>query len=781
MASTILFSVHTDRWHLELRTRNTTPEEDLMILKNALGEGSVNPLARWTCEPPATWSFMNVSTPSAISETFHSPLVYENRQYLLRIRTAHGVTLHHATHPWSQEVDDSLDVDGDTCYATLRTGNDIGRFPLEITTMGVDGLTRTDRITWQVWPLKLDYETDLKSLSDAVEREYPLWLYRFLAPTDHAAGKAEHVKDKFLLMWLKQFEALRQDFERGVRTVIRSPHQRLDEHVRHLRADRIQGRLPRRLEENVAMGREHLDKRYRVVSRRSSFDTPENRFIKHAVNQVASRLERVETAINSMFAKWQDELGGVSLGFRSQLKKWQRTAHSYISAPMFRTVGNFEGLVQESLVLHNRVGYCAVYRAWPELRHYLEFFAKVRTTNIGMRQISELYELWCFLEIRRILQSLGFRDEATHRHPRLWKKSELETTLENGFGAAFQMRHDLAGIVVRLAHEPVFGSRGTERIHSYTVSQKPDIVLEASWVNTKRLLWVFDAKYRVKTQRDDRDERRTENQPLVPPDALDQMHRYRDALILRHVQDDEKSRPVVGAYALYPGVFNQKNQVNPYQNAIREVGIGAFPLLPRPGHDHWLREHLRDALGLRAAVHQDPNDPATLLVQENIRIPVTGLEYEHEDTLIVFLTRDRDPNYLQKFREGIATLYHTRVNRGPSRERLEQVRWLATIDPESRTLSGIYSVQSLDCVARGDLTWDQTGRPTPSPGSSDALELYHVLHLGAFHPRKTILSIPTNLEGGWYRYAHHRRVLVENDFRLLAWVRLTQDPPYSAP
>ena len=41
----------------------------------------------------------------------------------------------------------------------------------------------------------------------------------------------------------------------------------------------------------------------------------------------------------------------------------------------------------------------------------------------------------------------------------------------------------------------------------------------------------------------------------IPDDAINQMHRYRDALIHLEKADDgitEKSRPVVGAFVLYP-------------------------------------------------------------------------------------------------------------------------------------------------------------------------------------------------------------------------------------
>jgi len=608
--STLLFHLVTDRWTLTLKT-NSSPDKDLGQLQDVLAARGPwpreLPKMRIGSDAPV-FDLPGQGDESGEQAFFHGhrecPCVFENRQYTLWIETV-GCDLVDVAHPVLNDVGMALERNASRCFGTLRTGNDIGRFMLLVSTTK-DGVSRQDRVWWDVWPLKLDYGCDLKSLTDAVERKYPLWLFRFLAPTDHEAGRSDRLQDRFLLLWLKQFEGLRDRFEKGVRTVIRSPHQRLDEHVRHLRADRIKGKMSPRLQERIAQYRERPELRHRVESRRSSFDTAENRFVKHAVGQVASRLDQVEKAIRTLGKEdGTERKDAVSKGFLESLGTWRRTARSQGSATLFRGVGDFEGLTQESLVLHNRAGYSAVYRSWLELRHYLEFFAKVRSANIGMRQISELYELWCFLEVRRILvgdgsgdTGLGFTESAPPRRPKITKES-LDAKLADGFGAAFHLRHQGAGISVRLAHEPAFSAGGDDSLHSFTVRQRPDIVLEAKWgegEDARRLLWVFDAKYRIKLDGDLDSADIKSDGPLVPSDAINQMHRYRDSLILRH--QGEKSRPVIGAYALYPGVFNQTSSVNPYVAAIHEVGIGAFALLPggdaqgRSGNDrncHWLR------------------------------------------------------------------------------------------------------------------------------------------------------------------------------------------------
>lgn len=169
MASILVFSATTDRWHLELRTRRASTSDDLEILKRALSDRSNLPLARWTCEAPATWVFPGADEQLRSMEVEYAPLVFENRQYLLRIHALKGAKLRGVSHPWSRDIDDGFDIDDNSCHASLRTGNDIGRFLLEITTEA-DGQMRSDRITWQIWPLKLDYGRDLKALTEAVEK-----------------------------------------------------------------------------------------------------------------------------------------------------------------------------------------------------------------------------------------------------------------------------------------------------------------------------------------------------------------------------------------------------------------------------------------------------------------------------------------------------------------------------------------------------------------------------------------------------------------------------------
>ena len=118
---------------------------------------------------------------------------------------------------------------------------------------------------------------------------------------------------------------------------------------------------------------------------------------------------------------------------------------------------------------------------------------------------------------------------------------------------------------------------------------KPDIFMKVTFADGREYVCLFDAKYRIDEDKADRD--------LVPVDALAQMHRYRDAIIYRH-DNDRFSRPVYGAYALYPGYFDRQSEgENPYHEAIDKIDIGAFPFLPGV-ENKWLEDFLAERLGV---------------------------------------------------------------------------------------------------------------------------------------------------------------------------------------
>ena len=83
-----------------------------------------------------------------------------------------------------------------------------------------------------------------------------------------------------------------------------------------------------------------------------------------------------------------------------------------------------------------------------------------------------------------------------------------------------------------------------------------------------------------------------------PPDALNQMHRYRDAIYYGSDRFEHTAKEIIGGYILFPGRYrNESGGKTPYFiDSIKEVNIGAFPLLPNGDHPEEEGKMLRDHL-----------------------------------------------------------------------------------------------------------------------------------------------------------------------------------------
>ena len=469
----------------------------------------------------------------------------------------------------------------------LDTGNDVGWLKLPFCFYLKDGRQVMQSLSFEVLPTKMVMQDDLQQIFRQLDSHYPLWRFAFARQTEQHWGNRRKRQPPFLLMWLAQFEQQYADLLRGLTLLLNAPHARLLHNSRWQQADRLKGRLKPKKEEfirnKLAEGKQQ---RFEVTQRKLSVDTPENRFIKYLLRYSVKKLEMVAAKAKSLNELPENTL--LSAAFFDKLESWRKTIRNLLNRPMFREVGDFQGLNQVSLVLQQKTGYQAVFKVWQEWKLYVDVLGK--NTALGTKTVAEIYEVWCLLAMKEIVESLGFMPLKQQRA--VMKMPYLDMQLSEGMGAAFGFERS-DGIKLRLAHEPVFNRTKNDAsinpmnpFFSYTVQQKPDIVLEVEYQGHPKIFWVFDAKYRIDNGND---------KDLPPRDAIDQMHRYRDALMMRYA--GQTVRPTFGAFVLYPGFFNQESDTNPYAYAIEKAGIGAFALLPDKCHHIWLQQFLYSKLG----------------------------------------------------------------------------------------------------------------------------------------------------------------------------------------
>ncbi|EXJ12300.1 DUF2357 domain-containing protein [Nitrincola nitratireducens] len=629
-------------------------------------------------------------------------------------------------------------------------------------------------------------------MTPAINKVYPLWRFSLVEKTEQDAATSQQ-RRHFPLMWLANFAALRERFEQGLKVICAAPHSRLQPTVANIKAAKLKGRLPHKLAEKVKQdfANGQYDKRYAVEKKRLSVDTPENRFIKMAVTKSKRQLAEFEQKLRQ--SNQALERPRLSESFIDEVHSWQQPLQKVLGQSFLKEVGSYTGLSRESLVLQQKTGYSAVYRIWQELKFYLDVFGN--QSSISMKSVAEIYEVWCFLCLKQILeQDLGF-ELVENGAAELKQNDFFEYSFkEDGMRGAFRFKR-ADGVTARLAHEPIFNKTG--KIRSYLVNQKPDIVLEVTLPKSahltkadsgsseeKQFIWLFDAKYRIKTEKNHFDDscEDIESTDYVPDDAINQMHRYRDALIRLSEphgpesssgntgQSPKKSRPVFGAFALYPGFFDQATKTNPYAAAIKEVGIGAFALLPsqnepsqnRPsqnelsqtdptqtkssysGHQ-WLLKFLKAQIGTAPNAQTEQNNEVMypvasmaerLYVQEAARIPYYGMrQVLYPDlTMTVALggQRGRDNGYFEQFEQGTALWYHLPQSTFLQKFKqhiAEEIRYLAlasTSDTQSSTkqIDKLWPVKRVTVLPRYAITEDQAGKKS---GSAD---LYYLFELG---------------------------------------------------
>lgn len=734
-----VFHFQNDRWELAVWTRNSSaPREELFAVLKERGRGLLS-------EERICFSFPLTGTEICKFEDnersveakrseikIPGPLCYENRDYEFefRFRNGYNPDKNRPVINRLSEIENSFRSVGTFSRGVINFGNNVGWFKLGIRYRG-DGRTHTDTISFKVFPTKMDMVNDLDEIGKVIDSTYPLWRFSLAQKTDSILSRSKKRHESFELLWLAQFRSLAEELSGAGKLICRSPHSRLLLNIKSAKAERITGKITGGLEEHIKENllEKRYDKRYQIEKRKLSYDTPENRFVKMVLFCSVRRLKLFSTRVRELEKNPENAL--LSESFYEELCQLISPFEKLSSEPLFREIGSYDGRMRESLVLHHRAGYANVYRIWQELKLYLDFFGS--DASISVRSVEQLYEIWCLLEVRRLLMKLGFNEgKSQNRH---LKTDGFEKKLKRSDEMFHLHRPD--GMKALLVHEPSYSGPKNpefEKIYSWTTTQRPDIFLEITLPSGDKVRWVFDAKYRI----DSNEYKKWPQSGIdtVPDDAINQMHRYRDSLIYisKAVEDGyrDKSRPIIGAFALYPGWFDQSRSENPYQDSIEAVGIGAFPLLPGQ-ENRWLAEFLKSQIGEYSETGNTTKEVDDLYLQESVRIPQYGMkQYRHSELILaaeIFDSKGRA--YVRPFEEGTAQWYHipesTVQNYKISRHVMREMKFCAfsTNSDDGRICHYIYPVMSVVLKQRNEI--DELAGGVSSRGGDS---LYWLIELG---------------------------------------------------
>lgn len=522
----------------------------------------------------------------------------------------------------------------------INYGNDIGKSEILID-YNVGTELRHFRFGFEVLSTKLNYHEHWRQIIEDIESEYRMLSLDYMKRTFHGFSP-ESSGETPDLVWWSIFAEEQKKFIKAVKGIIERPRHRLHGIETYLRADKLT-RVPVYLENELAEHRREQAHLYRVEQQIQSNDTQENRFLKHALGQITNKYESLKKRIES--------IRGMSDPYKEDMKEMLNTLKHLERNPFFRTVGRFKGLNQESMVLQKATGYSQVYRTWNLLRRAYSLNEGIY--RLQSKDIATLYEIWCFIEVSHIVKELlGIDVDVDHRN-RMEMNGIFTWELGKGEHSRILFKKDnveLAELVYNPKHtEKENDNISMENLVVPTVAQKPDIVLQLTKQDLQKdmkMTYLFDAKYRI--------EGRTPTGVDTPPeDAINQMHRYRDAIYYKEHSSNELKKEIIGGYILFPGDGQKADvEVSKFYKTISEVNIGAFPLRPKDKENRKLLEHF-----IKELIETKSSTTISKV------IPQKGAFIEVGDRVLIGMVRESSrKNYLKKFEEGTADLYYT----GPS-------------------------------------------------------------------------------------------------------------------
>lgn len=513
--------------------------------------------------------------------------------------------------------------------------NEIGRSEIQII-YKVDKETRTFRFGFEVLSTKLDYHEHWRTIVEDIEREYRMLSLDYMRRTFHGFSPDQNGEHPDIVWW-SVFEGEQQKFIKACKSIIDRPRHRLHGEEVYLRADKLK-QIPHNIENRLAEHRKEPAYLYRVEQHILSNDTQENRFLKFALHQISKRYEDLRQRIEAV----KTASGTMKAAMLATSETLKRLQHH----PFFRTIGRFKGISQESIVLQKATGYSQVYRTWNLLR-------RAYSLNDGLyrlrtKDIATLYEIWCFIEVSHIVKTqLHLDDEDVEHRNRMEMNGIFSWELGKGEHSRILFRKD--GVeLAELVYNPKNADKekdnvGMKGLVVPTVPQKPDIVLQLTKNDLQqgmKMTYLFDAKYRI----DGKDK----GVDVPPEDAINQMHRYRDAIYYKDYDANALKKEVIGGYILFPGDGEPNDvAVSKFYKTIKEVNIGAFPLRPKDVENRKLLEKFIDEL-----IHTKSYETIAHV------IPQKGAYVEVGNRVLIGLVKE-DNRLFQAFMDGTATLYYS--------------------------------------------------------------------------------------------------------------------------
>lgn len=193
-----------------------------------------------------------------------------------------------------------------------------------------------------------------------------------------------------------------------------------------------------------------------------------------------------------------------------------------------------------------------------------------------------------------------------------------------------------------------------------------------------KMTYLFDAKYRI--------DGNVNGVDTPPNDAINQMHRYRDAIYYKDYDGSQLKKEVIGGYILFPGDGASLDVAKArFQRSINEVNIGAFPLRPKDERNRKL---------LELFIAELIENRATDMLSD--AIPQKGLFYQEGEPLYLLISASNQYNVgiMTDLKNGLPCKFSCSHQGIREDVDLQRIRYLIPV--LGQKISGYYKVKSIN-------------------------------------------------------------------------------------
>jgi predicted component of viral defense system (DUF524 family) len=317
-----------------------------------------------------------------------------------------------------------------------------------------------------------------------------------------------------------------------------------------------------------------------AVRCRETLNTPEHKWLRLNLFMIAQHLAGLHAHIASEMQRHQASRRAVPKRLQveeEELANFVGRIEELLALPVFNGIEELPPPGFASLSLLNGIGYSDAYRAISVLQMGLAIQGD--DIDFSVRDVHDLYETWCFIGLVHLIAAKYAGAVDVSGLVRI-EELGIRMRLKRGEKSEIEFRDESHGRKLLLSYNPSFSG--------LTGDQRPDVVLRIQQGSWPELIVVFDAKYRLNASEE---YVRRFNSVGPPIDAINAIHRYRDAIVVESVERGLQ-RPVVKGAALFPlaaedtGAF----EASPLFRALEVLGVGALPFLPSNTEmvDRWL-------------------------------------------------------------------------------------------------------------------------------------------------------------------------------------------------